>query len=65
MWCSNSEEEEKEKIIPTSKSDTEKYKVSRTLSFLRSRMVNTKIKSKVRERKTVKVKWNKRHTEKI
>ncbi|KAG1952218.1 rho guanine nucleotide exchange factor [Pimephales promelas] len=47
MWCSNSEEEEKEKFIPTSKSDTEKYKVSRTLSFLRSRMVNTKIKSKM------------------
>ncbi|XP_056126789.1 rho guanine nucleotide exchange factor 28 [Rhinichthys klamathensis goyatoka] len=47
MWCSNSEEEEKEKFIPTSKSDTEKYKVSRTLSFLRSRMVNTKIKSKI------------------
>ncbi|XP_056330076.1 rho guanine nucleotide exchange factor 28 [Danio aesculapii] len=46
MWHSKSEEEEK-KFIPTSKSDTEKYKVSRTLSFLRSRMVNTKIKNKV------------------
>lgn len=50
MWCTKSEEEEKEKFIPTSKSETEKYKVSRTLSFLRSRMVNTKIKNKVRER---------------
>ncbi|ROL45159.1 Rho guanine nucleotide exchange factor 28 [Anabarilius grahami] len=47
MWYSKSEEEEKEKFIPTTKSETEKYKVSRTLSFLRSRMVNTKIKSKV------------------
>ncbi|XP_058600749.1 rho guanine nucleotide exchange factor 28-like isoform X5 [Onychostoma macrolepis] len=47
MWCNKSEEEEKEKFIPTSKSETEKYKVSRTLSFLRSRMVNTKIKNKV------------------
>ncbi|KAI2656389.1 Rho guanine nucleotide exchange factor 28 [Labeo rohita] len=48
MWSNKSEEEKKkEKIIPTSKSDTDKYKVSRTLSFLRSRMVNTKIKNKV------------------
>ncbi|XP_048016831.1 rho guanine nucleotide exchange factor 28 isoform X2 [Megalobrama amblycephala] len=47
MWYSKSEEEEKEKFIPTTKSETEKYKVSRTLSFLRSRMVNSKIKSKV------------------
>ncbi|KTG41064.1 hypothetical protein cypCar_00010080 [Cyprinus carpio] len=47
MCCNESEEEEKEKFIPTSKSETEKYKVRRTLSFLRSRMVNTKIKNKV------------------
>ncbi|XP_043114140.1 rho guanine nucleotide exchange factor 28 isoform X2 [Puntigrus tetrazona] len=46
-WCNKSEEEEKEQFIPTFKSETEKYKVSRTLSFLRSRMVNTKIKNKV------------------
>ncbi|XP_067306886.1 rho guanine nucleotide exchange factor 28 [Pseudorasbora parva] len=44
---SKTEKEEKEKFIPTSKSETEKYKVSRTLSFLRSRMINTKIKSKI------------------
>lgn len=48
MQCSKSEEEERDQFIPTPKSETEKYKVSRTLSFLRSRMVNTKIKNKVR-----------------
>ncbi|KAL1261027.1 hypothetical protein QQF64_008854 [Cirrhinus molitorella] len=48
MQCDKSEEEKKkEKVIPISKSETDKYKVSRTLSFLRSRMVNTKIKNKV------------------
>lgn len=52
MQCSKSEEEEEEEergiFIPPTKSETEKYKVRRTLSFLRSRMVNTKIKTKVR-----------------
>ncbi|KAI7801131.1 putative rho guanine nucleotide exchange factor 28-like [Triplophysa rosa] len=47
MQCSKSEEEERDQFIPPSKSETEKYKVCRTLSFLRSRMVNTKIKNRV------------------
>ncbi|XP_065136790.2 rho guanine nucleotide exchange factor 28 isoform X1 [Paramisgurnus dabryanus] len=50
MHCSKSEEEEEEErgtFIPPNKSETDKYKVRRTLSFLRSRMVNTKIKRKV------------------
>ncbi|XP_051521467.1 uncharacterized protein LOC127422170 [Myxocyprinus asiaticus] len=45
--CSKKDEEERDKFIPSSRNETEKYKVSRTLSFLRSRMVNTKIKNKV------------------
>lgn len=56
MQCSKSEEEERDQFIPPSKSETEKYKVSRTLSFLRSRMVNTKIKNRVRSAHETKIK---------
>lgn len=48
MHCTKSEEEERDQFVPPTRIETEKYKVSRTLSFLRSRMVNTKIKNKVR-----------------
>ncbi|XP_030633843.1 rho guanine nucleotide exchange factor 28 [Chanos chanos] len=40
-------EEDRDKFVSPSKTETEKYKVIRTLSFLRSRMASSKTKSKI------------------
>lgn len=45
------EEEEWDRYIIPSKTESDKYKVSRTFSFLKSRMSSTRNKNKVRETK--------------
>lgn len=45
--CCRIEEEEWDKYIIPSKTESEKYKVSRTFSFIKSRMYSTRNKNKV------------------
>lgn len=47
LVCSRIEEEEWDKYIIPSKTESEKYKVSRTFSFIKSRMYSTRNKNKV------------------
>lgn len=47
-YCNRIEDEEWDKYIIPSKVESEKYKVSRTFSFLKSRMSSTRNKTKVR-----------------
>ncbi|XP_078070009.1 rho guanine nucleotide exchange factor 28 [Mustelus asterias] len=56
------EEEEWDKYIIPSKAETEKYKVSRTFSFLKNRMTSTRNKGKGKHKDTKeKEKWNNGH----
>ncbi|XP_069793269.1 rho guanine nucleotide exchange factor 28 isoform X3 [Narcine bancroftii] len=56
------EEEEWDKYIIPSKAETEKYKVSRTFSFLKNRMTSTKNKGKGKHKDTKeKEKWSNGH----
>ncbi|XP_032874556.1 rho guanine nucleotide exchange factor 28 isoform X5 [Amblyraja radiata] len=56
------DEEEWDKYIIPSKAETEKYKVSRTFSFLKNRMTSTRNKGKGKHKDTKdKEKWNNAH----